>query len=49
MIGARINAGRNRAILVTDISVDEGAIVWMVIINGLNFEKLQLLALQREC
>jgi len=38
MIGALINAGM--AILVTDISLDDGAIVWMVIINGLNFEKL---------
>ena len=47
MIGALINA--RMAILVTDISVDDEAIVWMVIINGLNFEKLQLLALQREC
>ena len=47
MIGALKNTGM--AILVTDILVDDRAIVWMVIINGLNFEKLQLLALQREC
>ena len=40
------NAGM--AILVIQISVTTEAIVWMVIVNGLDLKNLQFLALQRD-